>query len=1027
MVLSTLGKVVTMGEHTTKIGLCILAISLLLLASGGPNLLQAQQGSSPTTLDPSSGMRGGSVEIWQDEFFNASKIDQALSDHIVVNTTMGTVSMENTYPAWVDPSFLRMKPIVIANNGQETFTAYVVNLTVSYDSDMQLDFDDLRFTDQTGVQLPYYTFNIVNGVMCDAFVKVPFLPPGQTTIYMFYGNPTATTQGSFSSIFSWQDRTHPDVMVSFKSATEGAWDPDVIYGIDRFLVTWEERVGPEDIDIPLPNYERTIPSVIHGRTYDQNGQNPIPSNNTDIDVSLPGSDAYHAENPCNAFGAGKYFVVWEENPANQPLNRYESDIKGALLYPNGTVQMRFSICTATGGQFDPQVAYDSQSNRFLVVWADARLGFDDYDVRGRLYNSLGYPVGTDFPIAYDALYQGNPWLCSDNLGRFFVAYEHGDSASLGPFSLYAYRVTSEGTIIQPRITLAVGSPTVDYIFPAVSFNAKTGRYCITWNDGDVSVDPTSRESYDGNIWGKILSTNGAVMKDNFIIEAGTSFIRSVSVPYFDTMFFVAYDGTVAANQDIYGRMIAANGTVMTLRQELSDGSSQNVDWNDLAVGAGKLFVTWEDERDLVSQYADVFQYVWRSAQTVGSVNISMSFGAEEELVTQAHLMSVPIQPEQFREWRQFCFLNTLPPATGMVFDIMDQNGTIVLKANLGNGQNISDVNASMIRLRGTLTRSSAQNTPVLDKWNVSAFVGKDIYPPSTSITLTPAEPNGDNGWYVTAVTATFLVVDVDSDPINITTYYDINGFGVEIYNPDSPPVISSERPDNFIEYWSNDSVNEEVPHHRLEGIKIDTTAPVITLSQPPSIIPEGTARINGTATDYTSGSGIHQVTIYINDENVSDMVFNGESRVWFDWNFTADRGETYDIYIVVFDKAGNKMEERKTVFCPDYGVYEIGYIYWFNNPKIPVQLLVSLGLSIAVANNFLYVILPGVPSDAASVKFVATQLFLKKEYTFWDMNPSDGCSAELLVPLGTYKIKAYTYDASSNPLGEYTIITKMLI
>ena len=172
-------------------------------------------------------------------------------------------------------------------------------------------------------------------------MKIPTLAPGQTTLYLFYGNPTASDQSSFSSIFSWQDRTRPDTMVSFKAATEGAWDPDVIYGANRFLVTWEERLGPEDINIPLPHYERTIPGVIHGRSYNNDGENPIPDNNTDIDVSLPGDHSYHAENPCNAFGAGKFFVVWEENPANQPLNRYEADIKGAIGYPGGTGQHAF--------------------------------------------------------------------------------------------------------------------------------------------------------------------------------------------------------------------------------------------------------------------------------------------------------------------------------------------------------------------------------------------------------------------------------------------------------------------------------------------------------------------------------------------------------------------------------------------------------------------------------------------------------------------------------------------------------------
>lgn len=1016
-----------MGEKKTTLAVCVLVTLLFFTATASQAFLQTQHRSSDDTprLRP---VRVGSIEVWQDEFFNSSKIDMGSSYNIIINTTSGKVLMDNTYPAWVDPSFTRMKSVTVTNSGQETFQNYDVQLRVLYDSDMQPDFDDLRFTNRTGAQLAYYKYNTTNSVSCDVLLRLSSVPPGQTTIYMFYGNPTANDQSSFSSIFSWRDRTSPDTMVSFKAATEGAWDPSVIYGADRFLVSWEERLGPEDIHVPLPNYQRTIPGVIHGRTYDKDGKNPQPTNNSDIDISDPNSNTYHAENPCNAFGAGNFFVVWEENPANQPLLRFEADIKGALVTPAGDVTSRFTICSATGGQFEPQVVYDGYSNRFLVVWADARYGSSDYDVRGRLYNSLGYPIGADFPIAYETNYQGNPWLSGDGAGNFFVVYEDGPSASLGPFSLYAYRVDYNGNRLGSRITVATATDTLDHIFPAVSYNPKTDRYCVTWNDGDVSVDPYNRDSYNGNIWGKIFNRTGAVIKNNYIIEPGTSFLRSVSVPYFDTMFFVAYDGTIVGNQDIWGRLIASNGTIMTGRQELSDGSSQNVDWNDIAVGAGRIFVAWEDERDLVSQYADVFQYVWRSVQSIGSLNITTAFGVEKQLLTQAILLSVPIQPEMFREWREFFFVDVRPPATSILYDIMDQNGSVVLKTNVQNGQNISDINASVVRLRATFTRTSAHHSPMLDAWNISALVGKDIYPPSTEITLNPSEPNGENTWYVTPVTATFIVFDVDSEPQNLTTYYNINGFGVEVYDPAAPPVISSERPNNYIEYWSNDSINEELPHHRVEGIKIDLTPPLVTLQKPSYIIPAGTTLINGTATEYTSGSGIDHVKVKLNGEVFYEEFFDGQSRIWFERSFVADRGETYDIHVEVWDKAGNRIEERRTVVCPDYGVYETGYIYWFNNPKVgPVKLLVSLGLSIAVNRDTLFVILPGVSEQAASVKFIATQAFLKKEYSFVDEDLSDGCSVELLVPVGLYSIKASAYDGQNNLVAEYMIITKMLI
>ncbi|MBN1280420.1 MAG: DUF2341 domain-containing protein [Candidatus Thermoplasmatota archaeon] len=1014
-----------MGETKKNAGICLFTILVVLLGTGGQALIGHP---APTPLAP-IGHRAGSMEVWEDEFFTTEKIDPAFSQHIVVNTTSGTVALQGTYPAWTNPSFPRMKPITLTNSGTEAFEHYLVHLTIAYESEMQVDFDDLRFADPAGVLLPYYLMKKTNGVSATVLVDVPLVPVGSSVVYLFYGNPTVSSQSSFSSIFSWRERLHPDTMVSFKAAAEGAWDPDVEYGEGRFLVAWEERLGPEDIPVPLPHYERTIPGVIHGRSYNKDNGNPIPQNNSDIDISDPAlATTFHAENPTVAFGAGNFFVVWEENPANQPLQRYEADVKGAIVTPDGQVDLRFTVCSYAGGQFNPQVAYDSMSDRFLVVWADARFGGSSYDVRGRLYTSSGFAIGAEFLIAYEVNYQGNPWVSGDGVGNFIIVYEDGPDAAIGPFSLYAYRYTWEGVRIGSRITIATGTDTLDHIFPAVSYNVNTEEFLVTWNDGDVSVDPNSLSSYDGNIWGKILSRVGVVLKDNYIIEAGTSYIRSVPVPFFESMFFVAYNGMISGVRDIYGRVISSDGTLMTTRKELTDGSSLNVDWCDLAAGEGRLYATWEDERDVLSDYADVFSYVWRPVQTIGSLNVSSTLGAEVELITTGQLMSVIIAPEEFREWRTCGMQTLLPPTTSISVDIMDDTGTVLLKADVQDGENISDVNVSAVRLRATFSRVAANVSPLLDLWNISAFVGKDIYPPVTTISLDPEEPNGNNSWYISPITVTFNVTDVDSDPENITTYYNINGFGTQVYDPQDPPVISSERPNNYIEFWSNDSVNEELPHHLLQGLKIDMTPPMITLYEPPYIISPGETTVNGSVTDFLSGSGIARVVITVNEETIYDEQYSGQSTVWFSWSFIADLGESYEIYVEAWDTAGSKIEDRRTVVCPDYGMYEPGYIYLFNTQKLgPLKILVTLGLSIAVNYDTLYVVLPDVTSAAASVKFTATQVFLKNEYVFWDENLTDGCSVDLLVPFGFYEIKASAYDEYGTLLQEYPIITKMLI
>ena len=165
-----------MGEKITKVSLCILVVLLMSMTTASQALLQNQQKQS-VGFQILSRSRAGSIEIWEDEFFNQTKIDMAFSNNILINTTIGIISMESTYPAWTNPSFIRMKPINIINSGQETFQDYIIHLVVIKENDMQPDFDDLRFTDDTRNQLSYYTYNFqsANERTCEVLVEVPLV------------------------------------------------------------------------------------------------------------------------------------------------------------------------------------------------------------------------------------------------------------------------------------------------------------------------------------------------------------------------------------------------------------------------------------------------------------------------------------------------------------------------------------------------------------------------------------------------------------------------------------------------------------------------------------------------------------------------------------------------------------------------------------------------------------------------------------------------------------------------------------
>jgi len=54
--------------------------------------------------------------------------------------------------------------------------------------------------------------------------KIPNLPTQQSNVYMFYGNPSATSQSDFNSVFTnWDQIFDGDEKITNHANNEGAW------------------------------------------------------------------------------------------------------------------------------------------------------------------------------------------------------------------------------------------------------------------------------------------------------------------------------------------------------------------------------------------------------------------------------------------------------------------------------------------------------------------------------------------------------------------------------------------------------------------------------------------------------------------------------------------------------------------------------------------------------------------------------------------------------------------------------------
>jgi len=103
------------------------------------------------------------------------------------------------YTGWWNDDWQKRTPIIISENSGSTLTDHQIAINVTYDSDMQSDFDDLRFT--------WLNQTLETEVLCDAWleikndeawayvwIEVPEIPASDSALlFMYYNNSAASS------------------------------------------------------------------------------------------------------------------------------------------------------------------------------------------------------------------------------------------------------------------------------------------------------------------------------------------------------------------------------------------------------------------------------------------------------------------------------------------------------------------------------------------------------------------------------------------------------------------------------------------------------------------------------------------------------------------------------------------------------------------------------------------------------------------------------------------------------------------
>ncbi len=284
---------------------------------------------------------------------------------------------------------------------------------------------------------------------------------------------------------------------------------------------------------------------------------------------------------------GEYLVVWYELPGTSQAEIYGQRVSGS----GALIGSNFLISTASRGQYNPTVIYNSASNEYLVVWVDRRNGIENYDIYGQRMSDSGALIGSNFPICTATGSQYNPTLAYDSAsGEYLVVW---DDYRSGPENdIYGQRVSSSGVLA--GINFPISTAPDNQRFPKVAYDSLDNSYLIVWEDfrtGLVNIE----------IYGQRVSISGALVGSEIPISTSSESQTRPAIAYDSAnneYLVVWYDYRSGNEYDIYGQRVSSGGVLAGINFPISTASGTQY---GPAVGYNstndEYLVVWGDGRN----------------------------------------------------------------------------------------------------------------------------------------------------------------------------------------------------------------------------------------------------------------------------------------------------------------------------------------------------------------------------------------------------------------------------------------------
>jgi hypothetical protein len=147
----------------------------------------------------------------------------------VLNFIEVAVGADGTGWTWWNSSWKHRMPITVLENSGNNLIDYQVFVSVDTASlietgKMQANGSDIRFTDSAGDEMPYWIESEMNSSNTVILIKMPNISASsKEIIYMYYGNPTATSTSNASAVFDFFDDFLGTELDSGKWTGQSVW------------------------------------------------------------------------------------------------------------------------------------------------------------------------------------------------------------------------------------------------------------------------------------------------------------------------------------------------------------------------------------------------------------------------------------------------------------------------------------------------------------------------------------------------------------------------------------------------------------------------------------------------------------------------------------------------------------------------------------------------------------------------------------------------------------------------------------